>query len=359
MATQLQMLFAVRTDGDPEVERCRIYTETSNPHSDKRQHHAITPEPGPKPDRYEYEAKVVQKVPGRLPIMQGAGCQSSRVELKIGTPVVLYHQVHKLFLTMGLAATFGVLASLLAIKPSAQPARPGRNLYVTETPDDLRLYVLAKNYGTSLLLANQVMRIPVSSNSSAGAFTILQISAPESAAVGVEPHIHKRYYENFYCSRGRLQLWTQSNTSDAEQNTRILTQGDFGAVAHNTIHTFQTLDPDTMFTVVIQPGGFERLFLYGGGPEYDSPIGSAFLPADALPSSATPPLEVLQSFDHWPMPDFIPRRDDTNGIAGSGNWHNGSNKLASDATTPFYIAKNWGPKYLNSEGGIYKIIAPL
>ncbi|KAL4901861.1 RmlC-like cupin domain-containing protein [Aspergillus multicolor] len=203
------------------------------------------------------------------------------------------------------------------------------------------------------------MRIPVSGNSSAGTFTILQVTAPESATVGVVPHIHKRFYENFYCSRGRLQLWTQKNVSDAEQNTRVLTQGDFGAVAKDTIHTFQTLDPDTMFTVVIQPGGFEGLFLYRGGPSYDSAIGSAFLPADAPPSSETPPLDVLQSFDHWPVLNFVPRRDDMNGIAGSGNWHDGPNQHPTDEETEFYIAKNWGQKYLNSEEGVYRIITPL
>ena len=119
------------------------------------------------------------------------------------------------------------------------------------------------------------------------------------------------------------------------------------------------LDPDTMFTVVIQPGGFEALFLLSGNGPYDSPIGSAYLPANVSGSANTPPVAVLEAYDHWPVPEFIPRRDDINGIAGSGNWHNGSNEPASDATTPFYIAKGWGPKYLNSEEGVYKIIAPL
>jgi quercetin dioxygenase-like cupin family protein len=210
------------------------------------------------------------------------------------------------------------------------------------------------------------MRIPVSGNSSAGTFTILQITAPESTTVGVVPHIHKRFYENFYCSRGRLQLWTQqSNTAstnaDTEQSTRVLTQGDFGAVTQGTIHTFQTLDPDTIFTVVIQPGGFEDLFLYRGGPSYDSPMGSAFLPADAPPSFETPPLAVLRSFDHWPVPDFVPRRDDVDGFAGSaaGTWHTGPNEHPTDSETPFYIARGWGPKYLNSDGGVYRLVAPL
>ncbi|EXM13674.1 RmlC-like jelly roll fold [Fusarium oxysporum f. sp. vasinfectum] len=260
---------------------------------------------------------------------------------------------------MKLATTLGVLASLSAIETSAQPTRPGQSLYVTETPDDLRPYIIAKNHGSNIQLASQVMRIPVSANSSAGTFTILQIAGPQSATVGIWPHIHKRFYENFYVSRGRLQLWTQLNTSDAEQNTRVLTQGDFGAVTHDTIHTFQMLDPDTMFTCVIQPGGFEALFLLGGPSSYDSPIGSAYLPAEVSGNRTLQPDEVLQAYDHWPMPDFALRHDDINGIAGSGNWHNGSNDLPTDAINPFYIAKGWGPKYLNKEGGVYKIIAPL
>ncbi|KAF5024820.1 hypothetical protein F66182_3059 [Fusarium sp. NRRL 66182] len=260
---------------------------------------------------------------------------------------------------MKLAATCGLLASLLVTETSAQPTRPGQGLYVTETPDTIRPYVIAKNFGSNFDLPGQVVRVPVSNSSSAGTFSLLQISAPYSTTVGIIPHIHKRFYENFYVSRGRLQLWTQLNVTGAEHNTRLLTQGDFGGVAHDTIHTFQTLDPDTMFTVVIQPGGFEALFSLLANGSYDSPIGSAYLPAEPSGTTPTLSLSVLQAYDHWPMTQFIPRRDDINGIAGSGNWHNGSNELPTEANTPFYIAKGWGPKYLNSEEGVYKIIAPL
>ncbi|KAE9291071.1 hypothetical protein PR003_g25135 [Phytophthora rubi] len=42
----------------------------------------------------------------------------------------------------------------------------------------------------------------------------------------------------------------------------------------------------------------------------------------------------------------------------SGNWHNGSNELADDGQTPFFVAKNYAQKYLNYENG-YKLLAPV
>jgi hypothetical protein len=60
------------------------------------------------------------------------------------------------------------------------------------------------------------------------------------------------------------------------------------------------------------------------------------------------------------VPDFVPRRDDLNGFAGSPrSWHNGPNEHPTDSETPFYIARGWGPKYLNSDGIVYRLIAPL
>lgn len=68
------------------------------------------------------------------------------------------------------------------------------------------------------------------------------------------PHIHQAHYENFFCMKGRFQLWTEK---DGDQEARLLTPGDYGAVPHNTTHTFQLLDPFTELVGVIQPGGFE------------------------------------------------------------------------------------------------------
>ncbi|KAL3494673.1 hypothetical protein BJX62DRAFT_233964 [Aspergillus germanicus] len=185
------------------------------------------------------------------------------------------------------------------------------------------------------------------------------------STVGVISHIHKRFYENLYCSRGRLQLWTQSNNSsadaDAEQNTRVLTQGDFGDVTQGTIHTFQTLDPDTMFTVVIQPGGFEDLFLYRGDPATTRPSAprSCRLMLRHRPrprhSMSSSPLTI------GPCQTLCPAATTWMGSRARQrkHWHNGFDVLPTDSETPFYIARGWGPKYLNSAGGVYKLIAPL
>ncbi|KAI1868568.1 uncharacterized protein JN550_006484 [Neoarthrinium moseri] len=235
------------------------------------------------------------------------------------------------------------------------------SLVVTEAPQSLRPYVIRRGDGLTSSMGNQVYRFPVTGNSSGGAFTILQANAPNSASIGVLPHLHKLHYENFYVNKGRAQLWAQTADMD-EQQTRVMQAGDYGCVPHNTKHAYQFEDPDTEFTVAIQPGGFEALFLAISGGEYKSIIGSEFITEQKNDSSTgvTPELAaMLEVYDSWIEPNFVPRQDSVNGIAGSGNWHNGSNELAADEFTPNFIAKNYGPKYLNSEGGIYTIIAPL
>lgn len=56
--------------------------------------------------------------------------------------------------------------------------------------------------------------------------------------------------------------------------------------------------------------------------------------------------------------DYNPRRDIINGTAPSNTtWHTGSNELAKEVGTPYFIAKDYGVKYLKSETG-YQIIQP-
>lgn len=38
-------------------------------------------------------------------------------------------------------------------------------------------------------------------------------------------------------------------------------------------------------------------------------------------------------------------------------WHTGNNNLPLNSTTPYFIANNWGPKFLHSNSG--SVIAPL
>jgi quercetin dioxygenase-like cupin family protein len=259
------------------------------------------------------------------------------------------------------------LASSLAGITSAAPhvhtrATNSTGLYVTEAPQYLRPYVLPKNMGQTARVGNQIYRFSVTGNSSDGAFLLMQTNAPNSNSLGVLPHIHESHYENFYCTKGRFQLWAQTNGStEAVQQTRVLAQGDYGSVPHGTTHTFQVLDPDTQMTGVIQPGGFEQLFIDIADGTYPSDIGSPFIPANLSIAAASSDafISALTAYDVYAELTFAERADAVDGFAGTGNWRNGSNELGADSTTPNFIAKNYGPKYLNSEGGVYKIIAPL
>ncbi|KAH6949440.1 RmlC-like cupin domain-containing protein [Fusarium avenaceum] len=253
-------------------------------------------------------------------------------------------------------------AALAAAAPATQshPESTSHPLVVDQAPDTPRPYVLPKGFGRAVSVGSQVYRFSVTGNASDGAFTLLQTNAPSSPGLGVLPHIHKAHYENFYCTKGQFRLWAESNSS--AQQGRQLTPGDYGAVPHNTKHTFQVLDPDTQMTGVIHPGGFEELFV-ALGDDFSSNTGTPFVPAALNDSSSgTDPtvITTLESFDVFAQLDFEPRQDFINGQAGgSSQWHNDTNTLAIDSTTPNFIAKNRGPKYLNNIGGTYQLIAPL
>jgi quercetin dioxygenase-like cupin family protein len=256
-------------------------------------------------------------------------------------------------------AVFAGVLSLVLSDVFAAPALQS-SLVVTEAPQTVKPYVLRKLSGASVAVGDQIYRFPVTGNSSGGAFTLMQTNAPASDALGVLPHLHKSHYENFYCTKGRVSVWAKTNTEQG----RILTQGDYGAVPQNTVHTFQMLDPDTQLTGVIQPGGFERLFFTIGDPSFKTTTGSPFVPSAAKPGAdpgANPGMiAALQGLDVFAAFDFNPSQGFVNGVVGSGNasWHAGKNVLAQDEKTPNFVAKNYGPKYLNTENG-YKIIAPL
>lgn len=130
------------------------------------------------------------------------------------------------------------------------------DLYLENAPSLPRPYVIP-HYANShaVTIGDQLYRFTVTGPSSDNAFTLMSTNSPSSSSLGVLPHVHQKHYENFFNFKGRFQLWAQKGA--AEQQARLLTQGDYGSVVRNTTHTFQILDPDTEMVGVIVPGCFE------------------------------------------------------------------------------------------------------
>lgn len=122
---------------------------------------------------------------------------------------------------------------------------------------------------------------------------------------------------------------------------------------------------------VIQPGGFEDLFyaLSTGNftPSTYSPYAlNEFIAYDTpsgSPDAAT--ISSLQFFDVYAELEFVPSREIVNGSYSSTGtatgWHEGTtvDELAADSQTPYFVAKDYGIKFLSSEAGFYQVIQPL
>jgi len=158
------------------------------------------------------------------------------------------------------------------------------------------------------------------------------------------------HYENFYCLRGRYNLWASKDGSDSG---RQFTPGDYGAVPHNTTHTFQITDPFTELVGVISPGGFEDLFYFLGSANISSKTQAPYVPNSNVTTPGGDPsvITALESFDvHAQLMYSPPMTFDVNGTTdSSAAWHNGDNELAADDSTPFFVAKDYGPKFLSGD----------
>lgn len=242
----------------------------------------------------------------------------------------------------------------------------GNPLYVTTAPSTPRPYIVpAYSSVQAVAIGSQIYRFPVTGPSSGNAFTLVTTAGPASSALGVLPHIHERHYENFYPVKGRVQLWASPNATkdkNATDQSRILLPQDFGAVPINTTHTFQILEPDTLLVGVIAPGGFEDLF-FALGQNFSDATGTPYVPAPDSGSSTSGPdpgaISQLQKFDVYAELDYVPRGDLVNGSAPPSDWHSGPNALASNSDTPFFVARNHGPAYLNEQAGFYQVVQPL
>lgn len=275
--------------------------------------------------------------------------------------------------------SFAIFFNLVTCLPSISGKRAASNLIVSKVPDHVRPYVVRAYALDGYRVGSQIYRFPVTGPSSDYAFTLISTAAPASTSLGVLPHVssllihfswyktptddyetHASHYENFYCLKGRYALWA---SKDNITSGRILTPGDYGAVPHDTTHTFQLLDPFVELVGVIQPGGFEDLFYFLANANYSSSTSSPFPQGNFTDPGGDPSLiTTLESYDVYADLAFSPPMDfGANGATEEGAiWHDGTNTLGKDATTPFFVAKGYGPKYLaGNKDSSYAIVEPF
>lgn len=264
--------------------------------------------------------------------------------------------------------TLALSATVTASTVTTHQHNTRHDIVVNEAPDHVRPYVLPRYHGRAIFLtASQVIRFSITANSSDGAFSLVQHNGRESGWNSARPHTHRLTHEHFYCARGRVELWGMKNKTGASQEARVGTLGDYGNIPPDAIHTFQLTDPDSQLAHVFHPGGFEHLFdEFSAGSFPTNGVNSPYLPLAADPEifgPMTPELAAqFAKLDLYASPseEFVPRRDFVNGTAGDPHihWHDGPNTLSNDSTLPYFVAKDYGPKFLNFANG-YKVIQPL
>ena len=226
------------------------------------------------------------------------------------------------------------------------PATAGYPLVVTKVPDFIRPYVLPYLTEPGVQLNDDIIRLPVTTNASGGAFSLFRLNGQVNRAVPT--HYHSRFYESFFAIKGRVTLW-------ANQEARVLGAHDFGSMPPFQNHSFQLNEPDSEFLALITPGGFEPFYLNVSEPWFN-PANTAFPPDRPI---APPNTENAQGdiFDFFPV-NYTLNNDLQNGTTNASlPWHDGNNRLPDSALHPYYIASNWGEKYLQRSLG--QVVAPI
>jgi quercetin dioxygenase-like cupin family protein len=143
-----------------------------------------------------------------------------------------------------------------------------------ELPGEAVPYVVPAGGGRAHLLLGQVGRVLTGAEETAGVMSVTTLSGPESPPIPL--HFHEVEDEYFFCVRGKIQVW-------ADDESRVLTPGDVAIVPAGTVHSYATLQHNSMFMGPITPGGWDRFFDFCGSP-YDEPL---YPPVDPSP----PPFE--------------------------------------------------------------------
>jgi quercetin dioxygenase-like cupin family protein len=117
-------------------------------------------------------------------------------------------------------------------------------------------YILRQGEGLSHLVAGQVIRTLAGVNETAGGFGVVECDCPLDRGP-IPMHWHEREHDTWFVTRGKLRVW-------CNDQSRVLSPGDFAYVKPHDTHSYQSVSPRTRFFGVVAPGGWEQFFADAG-----------------------------------------------------------------------------------------------
>ncbi|KAH7336451.1 RmlC-like cupin domain-containing protein [Rhexocercosporidium sp. MPI-PUGE-AT-0058] len=135
---------------------------------------------------------------------------------------------------------------------------------LTTPPSTTTPYTLPSYSGElwTIPTSNSVMRLLVTGKETANTFAVVSTGGTYDKPIGF--HYHREAHDVFLCLKGTMNVW-------ADDQARVLGEGDFASVPPNTIHQYQITSSHTEFIGLIIPGGWEEFFRFIGEP-YSGPL---------------------------------------------------------------------------------------
>jgi mannose-6-phosphate isomerase-like protein (cupin superfamily) len=255
-------------------------------------------------------------------------------------------------MTRGVSKIPRLVTSVLAIFGSwgtAGVATPtaANGLIVDAAPDSVQPYVLPNLKGAAVDFGGLIIRTLVSNATSSGTMSIVGVNSGPAALNLIHNH---QEFETFYALKGSVQVF-----HNADQG-RLVQANDFVLLSPKNNHTYRPNDLDFQLSLCMAPGGIDGFFAAAGDPYKSS---APFNSQDQSQLNVTKVLGLMPQYNIVPEPYNSINLDWTNGTTTDGlaTWHVANQTLPTDATKPYFISSNRGPKYLQRTQ--QKVIARL
>jgi quercetin dioxygenase-like cupin family protein len=229
--------------------------------------------------------------------------------------------------------------------PSEKPCHS--SLIVDVAPDTPQPYVLPNLKGHAIDFGGLILRTLVSNSTSQGSLSLLSVNSGPSGLNLI--HAHKEV-EAFYALKGSVQVFQNADTG------REMRAGDFAMLAPGNNHTYRPNDLDFQLSLCMAPGGIDEFFAEAGA-EYDG--ASPFNPEGHAELNVPKVLGLMPEYNIMPAPRNSIDLDWTNGTTAEGldTWRQSEQPLPQDGKEAYFLASNFGPKYLYLDRGA--VIASL